>query len=117
MTPIRFDEDQNVEMHNKHVRNWVIFSIVFLYVIVAKDELINAVFSMWVGAWAMARIFKYLFNSANLTLDKFIPRDLRWTDLLFESTRKPAALVLVWWAAGILAALSVYKLLNIILIR
>ena len=107
-------------MHNQYVRNWVIFSIVFLYVIVAKDGLINALFSNWVGAWVMARIYKHLFNSANdsenLTLDKFIPDRFIWLDLLSESTRKQTSLVIVWWSAGILAALLAYNLLKILFI-
>lgn len=107
-------------MHNKHVRNGVIFSIVVLYVIVARNVLINAVFSIWVGAWTMARIFKYLFNSANdsanLTLDKFIPYNGMWIDLFSETTRKQTSLVIVWWLAGILAALLTYNLLKILLI-
>ncbi len=104
-------------MHNPHVRNWVIFSIVFLYVIVARDGLINALFSMWIGAWTMAKIFKYLFNAANdsenLTLDKFIPYPWMWFDLF---SNKQTSLVIVWWSAGIMAALLTYYLLKMLLI-
>jgi hypothetical protein len=107
-------------MHNEHVRNWVIFSIVFLYVIVARDRLINALFSIWVGIWTMARIFKYLFNpaneTANLTLDKFIPDRFIWLGLLSKSTRKQTSLIIMWWLAGILAALLTYNLLKILFI-
>ena len=105
-------------MHNQHVPNWVIFSIVFLYVMVSKDRLIYAVFSIWVGAWTIAKLFKYLFNPANdsadLTLDKFIPHNALWIDLLSKSTGKQASLVLIWWSAGILAALLAYNLLKLL---
>jgi hypothetical protein len=66
----------------------------------------------------MAKLFKYLFNpasdSADLTLDKFIPHNALWIDLLSKSTRKQASLVLIWWSAGILAALLAYNLLKLL---
>ena len=87
-------------MHNERIRNWVIFSIVFSYVIVSRDRLIFAIFSIWVGAWTMAKTYKYLFNSVkdsvNLTLERFIPDKFIWLGLLSESTRKETFLIIVW---------------------
>ena len=88
--------------------------------IVAKHSLITAVFSIWVGGWTMAKIYKYFFNSvkdsANLTLERFIPDKFIWLGLLSESTRKETFLIIVWWVIGILAALMTYNLLRIIFI-
>jgi hypothetical protein len=107
-------------MHNNLVRNGVIFLIVLLYVISAKNGLINAIFSIWAGTWVIARIFKYLFNSvddsANLSLYEFTPQRLMWVGLLFESTRKQTFLILAWWSSGILAAFLTYELLKTLLI-
>ena len=110
-------------MHNNLVRNAIIFSIVVLYVIAARNGLVNALFSIWVGAWAMGKLFKPFFGPhqgfEDLTVDKFIPHYPYWTrilGLLFESTRKQTFFVLIWWASGVVVALVTYKLLEVLLI-
>ena len=103
-------------MHNKYVRNSLILLIVLLYVITAKHRLINALFSIWVGAWAMSKLFKPLFGPhqgfENLTANDFIPYRARLVDLLFESKRKQTFFMLIWWTSGIVVALATYKLLE-----
>src|SRR5215213_8601717 len=107
-------------MYNNLIRNGVIFLIVSLYVVSAKNELVNALFSIWVGTWVMAKLFKYLFNSAhnsaNFSWYEFIPQRLIGIGLLFETTRKQSFLMLAWWSSGILAAFLTYELLKILLI-
>jgi hypothetical protein len=49
-------------MHNNLVRNAIIFSIVVLYVIAARNGLVSTLFSIWVGAWAMGKLFKPFFG-------------------------------------------------------
>jgi|SoiMethySBSTD1v2_1073268.scaffolds.fasta_scaffold962414_2 hypothetical protein len=107
-------------MHNNLVRNRVIFLIVLSYVISAKNGLVNILFSIGVGAWMMAGIFKYLFNSAdnsaNLSVNEFIPHRFMWVGLLLESTRKQTFLILAWWFSGILAAFLTFELLKVLLL-
>lgn len=111
-------------MHNKLVRNEVIFFIVVLYVISAKDGLVNALFAIWAGTWAMSKLFKFLFGPhqgfENLTVDKFILTEyvsliISAIGLMLEN-RKLAFFVLLWWSSGILAAFVTYKLLNALLV-
>jgi len=108
-------------MHNPYFRNWVFFLLGVIFVVSAKEEVVNALFSLWAGGWVMAKLFKYLFNvandSASLTFDKFIlrPHTIMF-DLLAEPDRKQRSLVVVWWSAGILTVIITYKLLNALLI-
>lgn len=44
-------------MHNKLVRNSVILLIVAVYVGTARYKLVNGLFSIWVGAWMMSKLF------------------------------------------------------------
>jgi hypothetical protein len=107
-------------MHNKHVRNSVIFLIVFLYVITARDKLVNALFSIWVGAWAMSKLFKPLLGPhqgfENLTVNDFIPNGAKILGLLFEPTRKRTFFMMIWWTSGVVVGLATYKLLEVLLI-
>lgn len=100
----------------------VIFSIILLYVVSAKDGLVNAVFSIWVGAWVMTKIFKYLFNfkndAANLPWYRFSPRRFMWIDLMIADgiTRKQTLFVLLWWTSGVLATFLTFQFLELVLI-
>jgi hypothetical protein len=86
-------------MHNKLIRHSVILLIVVLYVIAARDKLVNGLFSIWVDAWAMSKLFKPLFGPhqgfENLTVYDFIPYRAKIIDLFFESTRKQTFFMLV----------------------
>ena len=103
-------------MHNRLVRNWVIFFIVMAYVISAKHGLVNAVFAIWMGAWSMSKLFNPLFGRhqgfENLTAYDFLPPYRH----IFIRDRKLSLFLLLWWSGGVLAAFLTYQLLKILLI-
>jgi hypothetical protein len=107
-------------MHNRLLRNSVILLIVCLYVITARHRLINGLFSVWVGVWAMSKLFHPLFGPhqgfEELTIYDFIPRPGRIVNLFFESTRRRTLFILLWWAAGVVVGLATYKVLNVLLV-
>jgi hypothetical protein len=107
-------------MHNKYVRNSIIFLIVFLYVITARDELVNGLFSIWVGIWTMGKLFNTLFGPhqdfENLTVNDFIPNGAKILGLLFKPIRKQTFFMMIWWTSGVVVGLATYKLLEALLI-
>jgi hypothetical protein len=111
-------------MRNRLVRNLTVLSIVILCVISARHPLINAVSAMFVGAWAMAKLFMYLFGPEqefeDLTWDRFVPFPyvLRTNliMLLHPTGRKQTLFLLLWWSSGILVTVVTYKLLNALLV-
>lgn len=106
-------------MHNRTARKLVILFVVALCVISGRHPSINAVFAMFVGAWAMAKLFKYLFGPdqdfEDLAWYNFFPRPLLIKNLLALTT-KQGSFVLVWWLLGILVAFVTFKLLNFLLV-
>ena len=107
-------------MHVKAIRNSILFSAILLFVFSARSPLVNGLFSIGVGAWIMAMIFKLIFKSVlhseYFTRDKYIfPRYVLF-DLFSASTRKQTILIIVWWLLGISAAIATYKILAVLLI-
>ena len=108
------------KMHNKHVRNSSLLLIVSLYVITARHRLVNSLFSIWVGAWAMSKLFEPLFGPhqgfENLSAHDFIPSRDMIIGLFFEFTRKQTFFMLLWWIFGVGVGFATYKLLEILLL-
>lgn len=105
-------------MHNRTTRNLVILFIVSLCVISGRHALINAIFAIFVGAWVMAKLFKYLFGPdqgfEDLEWYNFIPRPQLIANLLVLTT-KQGIFVLIWWLLGLLVAFVTYHFLNLLL--
>src|SRR5262245_18512727 len=104
----------------KLVRNLIILMVIVLFVLSARDALISILFSIVVGALAMATTFKLIFKSVrdseHFTWDKYMNPRYNWLDLFSATTRKQAILIEIWWLLGILVAIFMCKLLEVLII-
>lgn len=102
-------------------RDLAVFAGLFVVAFLAKMEAINAIIAIWIGIWAMVKLFKPFFeageDSRNLSAGDFIPNFWNITsNLLYSDKRKSTFLILMWWVLGIGIMAATYKVLTALFI-